>query len=131
MTPLTKNFLSPSKKNFALGRIREFVVCVMSSGVETSLDAFFDLDGETPPAFAQSYSRASAFAVGLATFAADVFGRASPDRIGARRSDAIRTARTEWRALPIYSFANASRTTAPVRSMSPDVCAVEMKPVSN
>ena len=30
-----------------------------------------------------------------------------------------------------YSFANTSRTTAPVRSMSPAVCAVEMKPVSN
>jgi hypothetical protein len=24
VTPLTKNFLSPSKKNFAAGRIREF-----------------------------------------------------------------------------------------------------------
>ena len=30
-----------------------------------------------------------------------------------------------------YSTFNASRTTAPVRSMSPVECAVEMKPVSN
>ena len=39
----------------------------------------------------------------------------------------------EWRreAPARYSFANASRTTAPVRSMSAGVCAVEMKPVSN
>src|SRR5581483_2359626 len=33
VTPLTKNFLSPSKKNFAAGRIRESLVVVMSSGV--------------------------------------------------------------------------------------------------
>src|SRR5262245_51704525 len=31
--PLTKNFLSPSKKNFALGRILEFAFCIMSSPV--------------------------------------------------------------------------------------------------
>src|SRR6266513_1286629 len=33
VTPLTKNFLSPSKKNFAFGQIREVVACVMSSPV--------------------------------------------------------------------------------------------------
>ena len=39
----------------------------------------------------------------------------------------------EWRreAPNSYSAFNASRTTAPVRSMSPAECAVEMKPVSN
>jgi hypothetical protein len=39
----------------------------------------------------------------------------------------------EWHreALNSYSAFNASRTTAPVCSMSPAVCAVEMKPVSN
>jgi hypothetical protein len=39
----------------------------------------------------------------------------------------------EWRreAPNSYSAFNASRTTAPVRSMSPVECAVEMKPVSN
>ncbi len=41
VTPLTKNFLSPSKKNFAAGRIRESLVVVMSSGVEASLDQCF------------------------------------------------------------------------------------------
>jgi hypothetical protein len=35
---LTKNFLSPSKKNFAAGRIRWFAAVVMSSEVETSLN---------------------------------------------------------------------------------------------
>jgi len=34
----------------------------MSSGLETSLDVFFASDGKTPPAFAQSYDRASDFA---------------------------------------------------------------------
>ena len=39
----------------------------------------------------------------------------------------------EWRreAPNCYSAFNASRTTAPVSSMSPAECAVEMKPVSN
>jgi hypothetical protein len=64
VTPLTKNFLSPSKKNFAAGRILEFVACVMSSEVETSLDVFLALDGETRSAFAQTYDGASDFAVG-------------------------------------------------------------------
>ena len=104
MTPLTKNFLSPSKKNFAAVRIREFVASVMSSGVETSLNVFA-LDGKTSPAFAQSYSRASDFRRPL------LFVRQSCQ-------------------FP-YKTANASRTTSPVRSMSPAVCAVEMNPVSN
>src|SRR4029450_11324857 len=42
VTPLTKNFLSPSKKNFAAGRIRESLVVVMSREVETSLDVWGD-----------------------------------------------------------------------------------------
>jgi hypothetical protein len=40
---LTKNFLSPSKKNFAAGRIREFAVLVMLSEVETSLNSMLSL----------------------------------------------------------------------------------------
>ena len=86
MTPLTKNFLSPSKKNFAAGRILEFVACVMSSEIETSLDVFFALDGKTRSAFAQSYDGASDFAAGCPTptqlaaqfckASAFVFGRA-------------------------------------------------------
>jgi len=43
----------------------------MSSRVETFLDVFFALDGETPPAFAQSSSRASDFAFQL--FHVDAF----------------------------------------------------------
>src|SRR5215813_4513941 len=39
----------------------------MSSEVETSLDVFFALDGETRSAFAQSYDGASDFAVGCPT----------------------------------------------------------------
>jgi len=50
---LTKNFLSPSKKNFAAGRIRESLVVVMSSEVETSLDQCFLVEGKALlPAFA-------------------------------------------------------------------------------
>jgi hypothetical protein len=40
---LTKNFLSPLKKNFAAGRIRELAVVVMSSEVETSLNSILSL----------------------------------------------------------------------------------------
>jgi hypothetical protein len=58
VTPLTKNFLSPSKKNFAAGRIRWFAAVVMSSEVETSpfltltaRDLIRSLPFAQPPAF--------------------------------------------------------------------------------
>src|SRR5262249_35659502 len=128
----------------------------MSSEVETSLDVFFALDGETRSAFAQSYDGASDFAVGCPTptqlaaqffkATAFVFGRGQSS---ARRLDCTSSGAQIGLAVPCQPFvgpglaaqggpalpghrpANASRTTAPVCSICSVVCAVEMKPVSN